>query len=310
MSLSSVSISRRLVVAMAMNLVIPAVQIVAGVIAGSVALISDALHNLGDFTATLIGYIAHRVGEKPSTPKLTFGYRRVEVLAAILNTVLLYGACLYIALEAWDRLQDPRPVRGTIVAAAAFLGFAANMVSVAILHPGARSSLNIRSVFLHMMADAMTSLALAALGVLWIFKPWYRLDPLVSWVIVIIILYNGWGILKEAVQVLMNAVPPGLDIGEIRETILHAGPVDDVHHIHVWPISEDEIALAAHVVVSDRMLSDVDRLAESIRESLFRRHGIVHPTLQFETRRFEPARWLSGGVARNGDDPGEGGHEG
>jgi len=286
------SLNKRLVVTMVMNLIIPAVQIAGGVVAGSVALISDALHNLSDFTSALIGYFAVRIGERPSNKKLTFGYRRIEVIAAIVNIVLLYASCVYIALEGWARFRDPRPVRGSIVVAVALIGFIANMVSVKILHSEAHSNLNIRSVFLHIMTDAMTSLAVVFIGIVWIFQPWYWLDPVVSWVIVVMILYSGWDILRKAFRMLMNAAPPDLDITEIRETLLDLGMIKDVHHIHLWSISEKEVALAAHIVVPDQMLSDVDRIAEKIREVLFRRFRIGHPILQFETRKYEPAGLL------------------
>ena len=276
---------KRLIITMVMNLIIPIVQIIGGVLAGSMALISDALHNLGDFTATLISYIALRIGEKPATPRLTFGYKRIEVMAAVVNVALLTMACLYIAYEGWKRFTNPQPIQGGLVIVFALIGFVANMIAVLILHKGAKENLNLRSVFLHMLTDALTSVGVVVVGVIWLFAPLYWLDGVVSWIIVALILYGAWDILKNAFQILMDATPPGMDITTIQREILRIEGIEDVHHIHVWSMSSERIALAAHVIVPDQMLSSVDDLAATVREMLFSRFNIDHPILQFETRK-------------------------
>jgi len=276
---------KRLIITMVMNLIIPIVQIIGGVLAGSMALISDALHNLGDFTATLISYIALRIGEKPATPRLTFGYKRIEVMAAVLNVALLTMACLYIAYEGWKRFTNPQPIQGGLVIVFALIGFVANMIAVLILHKGAKENLNLRSVFLHMLTDALTSVGVVVVGVIWLFAPLYWLDGVVSWIIVALILYGAWDILKNAFHILMDATPPGMDITTIQREILRIEGIEDVHHIHVWNMSSEQIALAAHVIVPDQMLSSVDDLAATVREMLFSRFNIDHPILQFETRK-------------------------
>ncbi|MFH0786468.1 MAG: cation diffusion facilitator family transporter, partial [Pseudomonadota bacterium] len=205
---SETSWGNRLFITMVMNLIIPAVQVVAGIMAGSMALISDALHNLSDFASILISYIALKIGKRGPTPSLTFGYRRVEVMAAVFNVALLFGAALFITVEGWIRLRNPAAIQGNLVIWAALLGVAANGISTWMLHAGAKENLNMRGAFLHMLTDALTSLGVAILGLIWLFRPWYWLDPIVSWVIVALILYSGWGILKEALRILMNATPP------------------------------------------------------------------------------------------------------
>lgn len=275
----------RLIITMVMNVIIPIVQIIGGVLAGSMALISDALHNLGDFTATLISYIALRISEKPATPRLTFGYKRVEVFAALVNVALLTVACLYIAYEGWKRFTHPQPIQGKLVIIFALVGFIANMIAVLILHKGAKENLNLRSVFLHMLTDALTSVGVVIVGVIWLFAPLYWLDAVVSWIIVALILYGSWNILKSAFNILMDATPSGIDISTIRKEICSIEGIEDVHHIHVWNMSPERIALAAHVIVPDQMLSDVDHLAANVREMLYSRFNIDHPILQFETRK-------------------------
>ena len=140
-------------------------------------------------------------------------------MAAVFNVALLFGAGLYIAFEGWLRLKNPVAIQGNWVIGAALLGFAANGISTWMLHAGSKENLNMRGAFLHMLTDALTSLGVALLGLIWLFRPWYWLDPIVSWVIVVLILYSGWGILKEALLILMNATPPGIELEAIQEEV-------------------------------------------------------------------------------------------
>lgn len=283
---------RRLVATMIMNLLIPAIQVYGGLVAGSMALISDALHNLSDFTSVLISYAALRLGRRGPTLQQTFGYKRLEVLGALLNVALLYGVGFYIAVEGWTRLQHPEPIRGSLVVWVALIGFLGNLVSTWLLRRGARVNLNMRAAFLHMLTDALTSLGVAVLGLVWIFHPWYWLDPLVSWIIVAMILYGGWDILKRIFIILMNATPPGIDLQAIRKEVEAIDGIEGIHHLHVWNPSSESVALAAHIIVPDQMLSRVDDLAAKVRDVLSCRFGIDHPTLQFETKPYEEAAFL------------------
>jgi cobalt-zinc-cadmium efflux system protein len=274
---------RRLILTMVMNLIIPAVQIWGGIVSGSMALISDALHNLSDFTSVLISYVALRIGRREPTPRQTFGYKRVEVFATLLNVALLYGVCFYIAVEAWKRLLNPEPIQGSLVFWVALIGFIGNTISTLLLRSGARVNMNMKSAFLHMLSDALLSLGVAVLGVVWMYKPWYWLDPVVTWVIVGIIFYGGWGLLRDSYQILMNATPPGIDIRAIEKAIASMEGVSEIHHLHVWNPSPQTIALAAHITVPDQLLSSVDSIANGVRIMLWNRYKIDHPILQFET---------------------------
>jgi cobalt-zinc-cadmium efflux system protein len=294
-----ISWGRRLIAAMVMNLIIPAVQIYGGIVSGSMALISDALHNLSDFTAVLISYSALRIGQREPSLRHTFGYKRLEVFAAVFNVALLFGAGLYIAIEGWNRLWNPRPIQGHLVIWIASIAFLANMISTLMLRPGAGGNLNIRSAFIHMLTDTLFSLGVLILGIIWMFKPWFWLDPIVSWVIVALILYNGWGILKDAFGILMNATPPGIDLQAIQQEIEAVDGVEEIHHLHVWNISSEGVALVAHIVVMDQMLSKVDEIAAQIRNMLLSRFTIDHPVLQFETRACEATGLLCCPVNNN-----------
>lgn len=273
---------KRLVISMVMNLIIPVVQIAGGIISGSMALISDALHNLTDFISLLINYGALLIGLRGPTYKQTFGYKRVEIFATVISVAMLYGIGFFIAVEAWQRWRNPQPIAGQYVIWIALLGFAGNMISAWMLHSGAKVNLNMKSAFLHMMSDAATSLVVALLGVVWLFKPWFWLDPLFSWIIVVMIVYSGWGMLKESFLILMNATPPGIDLDDIQQTLKSIDGITQIHDLHVWNPSAESIALAVHINVPDQMLSGVDELAENVRKVLLEKFKIDHPILQFE----------------------------
>jgi cobalt-zinc-cadmium efflux system protein len=275
---------KRLIITMVMNLLIPIVQIIVGILSGSMALISDAVHNLSDFASVLISYLALKIGQRGPTLSQSFGYRRVEVVAAVFNVALLFGAGLYITVEGWIRFKNPTVIQGDWVIGAALLGIFANGISTWMLFPGAKENLNMRGAFVHMLTDTLTSFGVALLGVLWLFHPWYWLDPIVSWAIVVMIFYSGWGILKESLLILMNAVPTGIDLETIQKEVESIDGVEGLHHLHVWNPASGSIALAAHVIVPDQMLGGVDVLAQEVRALLLSKFNIDHPILQFETK--------------------------
>jgi len=283
---------KRLIVSMVMNLIIPAVQIYGGIISGSMALISDALHNLSDFISLVINYAALLLGRRGPTHKQTFGYKRVEIIATLISVSLLYGVGFYIAIEAWHRFSAPQPITGQIVIWIALLGFAGNIISALMLRSGSKVNLNMKSAFLHMLSDAATSLVVAILGIIWIFKPWFWLDPVFSWFIVALILYSGWGLLKDSILILMNATPPGISLQDIQKSLESIEGIKEIHDLHVWNPSAENIALAVHITVPDQMLGKVDDLATKVRAILFEKFKINHPTLQFESNSCGEAKLL------------------
>lgn len=273
----------RLLITLMLNFIIPVIQLIGGVYANSMALISDATHNFSDFIAVLISYVGYRVGQRGASAKHTFGYWRAEIMAALLNVAILVGASVYIVYEASQRLFNPEPVTGLVVVWIAGVGVIGNGFSAWLLHKDARHSLNIRGAFLHMVGDLLTSVAVVVGGMVLIFKPWYWLDPVLSLLIVYFILKNCWGILKEAGGILMNATPTGIDIEEVKETLEQIPGVCGVHYLHAWNLSSSSIAFSCHIVVSDQPVSQTETLARTIRETLLNRFGIDHPVLQFET---------------------------
>lgn len=275
----------RLLLTLALNFIIPVVQVVGGIISNSVALISDAMHNFSDFTALLISYVAFRIGQEGVSAKNTFGYQRAEVMAALINGAILVGASIFIVYEAVVRFRHPEPVVGLIVMILAGVGVLGNGTSAWLLHRDSKDNLNIRGAFLHMMGDMLTSVVVLISGAILIFKPWYWLDPLLSLLIVVFILKNCWSIIKEATTVLMNATPKGVNIQKIKGFLENIPEVCAVHYLHAWNVSSSSIAFSCHVEVNDQKVSQTEMLSKKIRHDLYHRFGIDHPILQFETIR-------------------------
>jgi cobalt-zinc-cadmium efflux system protein len=273
----------RLLLTVALNLMIPVAQVIGGVYAHSMALISDATHNFGDFVAVLIAYIAHRIGRKGASFQNTFGYKRAEILAATLNVAILIGASAFIVYGAVERFYHPQAVLGNVVILLAVVGILGNGLSAWLLHRDSKHSLNVRGAFLHMMGDLLTSVMVLINGAILLFRPWYWLDPLLSILIVLFILKNCWSILKASAGILMNATPKGLDLEEIKDFLEQIPGVCGIHYLHAWNISASSIGFSCHVEVVDQRVSNAEKLGEMIRHELFHRYGIDHPVLQFET---------------------------
>jgi cobalt-zinc-cadmium efflux system protein len=274
----------RLLISLVLNLIIPVAQVIGGLYANSMALLSDAAHNFTDFAAILIAYFAHLVGRKGASVRNTFGYRRIEVMAAVINVAILLGACVFIVYEAIERFQHPHGVLAKVVIWLALVGIVGNGFSAFLLRRGSKHNLNMRGAFLHMIGDFLTSVGVLASGVIFLFKPtWYWMDPLLSLIIIIFISKNCWSILMEAGGILMNATPRGMDIQNIRNFLQCIPGVCGAHYLHAWNVSSSSIAFSCHIQVEDQMVSDTEVLAEKIRRELRDRFGIDHPILQFET---------------------------
>lgn len=274
----------RLLITLVLNLIIPVIQVIAGMFAHSMALISDATHNFSDFMAILISYIAYRIGRKGPTAENTFGYRRAEIMAALLNVIILAGACLFILYGAFQRFLAPEIVAGKIVIWAALVGIVGNGFSAWLLHRDSKHNLNMKGAFLHMLGDFLTSVVVLMSGFVMMYKSWYWLDPLLSILIAVFILKNCWAILKSSTNILMNATPGNLDLNDVHSHLLEIEGIKSVHYLHAWLDSSSGISFSCHLVVPDQMVSQTERLSERIRHSLFHKFGIDHPVLQFETQ--------------------------
>lgn len=274
---------QRLRLVLLLNFAIPAAQIVGGLMANSMALISDATHNFSDFTAVFITYLARLWGRKPASARSTFGHQRLETLAVLANVGLLLVAAGFIVYSAVGRLITPEPVSGWLVMVAAGVGVVGNGYSTWLLKKDAGQSLNLRGAFLHMLADFLTSVCVLISGLLMLYWPIYWLDPLLSVAIALLISKNAWDLLRQAADILLNRTPQNLDLAAVKACLEDEAEVQKAHHLHAWSISEHEIAFSAHLVVADQPLSRVDELARRLQDALAQRFSIEHATLQFET---------------------------
>ncbi len=262
------------------------VEAVGGYLAGSLALLSDAGHMMTDLLALLLSLFAMSFAARPATHSKTYGYYRMEILTALFNGTLLAVLSLYLFYEAFRRLLHPHPVATGLLLGVAVVGLLANLAGIALLSPG-RKNLNIRGALLHVLGDAFSSLGVIAGGLVMRATGWYRADPLISLLIGLVILYGALRLVKEALDILLEAAPSHVAFGEIARTLEAVEGVAGIHDLHVWSITTGMPALSGHVVVEDRFLSDSDGMLNRIKKVLEERFGIVHTTLQMESKRYE-----------------------
>jgi cobalt-zinc-cadmium efflux system protein len=274
----------RLLAVLAVTAVVMVVQVVGGLVSGSLALLADSGHMLTDVASIVLALSALHFAGRPATLERTFGYYRLEILAAVANAVLLFMVALFVLVEAVQRLADPPEVRSGLMLAVAAVGLLANAVSMAVLHRDQEHSLNMRGVYLEVAADLLGSVAVIVAALAVMVTGWNGADPVASVLIGLGILPRTWHLLREAVDVLLEATPKGMDLTEVREHISTAPGVLDVHDLHAWTISSGLPVLSAHVVVDDGVLCD-DRygpLLARLHECLKGHFDVEHSTFQIE----------------------------
>lgn len=275
--------SRNLAITVILNGVITIAQFVGGIISGSLALISDALHNLSDVVSVILAYVAHRIGMKPQTLQSTFGFKRAEILAAFINAITLIAISVYLLIEAGKRFLNPKEVEYIWMLSLGFLGFVANGLSVLILHQNREENLNIRAAYLHLIGDALTSVAVMVGAVfIWLFEI-YWIDPLVTVLISVYIFVHTYTILKESVGILMQFAPAKIDQQEVVLVLQEIEHICSVHHIHLWQLSDHQIYFEAHLVLNSNFpIAETQLITENAKQLLNSRFGISHATFQYE----------------------------
>lgn len=258
-------------------------EVIGGLFSNSLALISDALHNLGDTSALFIAYIANLVSKREHTHQKTFGYKRIEILAALFNAIMLAVIVVYLFIEAYQRLRNPEPVRGLVMLLVALVGFLANLISVALLRKHSGKSINVRAAYLHLLGDTLSSVVVIITAILIYFADLYWLDPLVTFGLGIYLLKETYQILKEALDILMQATPEGLNLMALKSSLESIPEIDNIHHVHVWNLNDQEIHFECHIdLISDIRISETDLIHSSIRSILRNEFGINHVTIQYE----------------------------
>lgn len=276
------SIKGRLFFTIILNFVITAAEIIGGILSGSLALISDALHNFSDSISIIISYIALKMKLRNNSMKHTFGLKRAEILAAVINSTVMIAVCLFLFFEAYERFKNPQPINAGIMGVVAVIGLLANLLATFLLKEDSKGSINIRSAYLHLLGDTVSSVAVILGGVAIAIWNIGWIDPLLTVLIGIYIIRESYFILEEAIHILMEGAPLDISIEEIQKEVEEFEEVENIHHIHLWMVGDNDAHLEAHVNIKNMMISESDLLREKIENALHCKFGIHHITLQFE----------------------------
>lgn len=269
----------RLKLALALAVSFMVAEVVGGLLANSLALLADAVHMLADAAALGLALFAALIARRPPSPRRTYGYYRAEILAALANGAALAAIATFIVVEAVRRLANPPEIRPALMIPVAALGLLVNLAMLAVLSGSRNANLNLRGAWLHVVTDALGSLQAVVAGVLIATLGWSWADPAASMAIATLVLYSAWGLLKEAVSVLMEFAPRGVDVDEVRAALLAVEGVRGLHDLHIWSISTSFVALSVHLEAREE---EHRAVLGRVREVLLQRFGIRHSTVQME----------------------------
>jgi cobalt-zinc-cadmium efflux system protein len=274
---------RNLFISILLNIVITISQVIGGILSGSLALLSDALHNFSDVLSLIVSYIANKLSKKQASIHRTFGYKRAEILAAFINASTLIIVAVLLIIEAIKRFQNPQEIESNLVIWLSFLGIIANGLSVLLLKKDAEANMNMKSAYLHLLTDMMASVAVLIGGLLMKFYQVYWVDSVLTFAIALYLIWMGFDLLKISTKVLMLFTPEDIPIKQIVEEINAFKPIKNVHHVHVWQLNEEEIHLEAHIDFNDDItLSQFDIILHEIEDLVFHKYDINHVNIQPE----------------------------
>ena len=256
------------------------VEFVGGWLANSLALLADAVHMLTDVAAVALSLFAMSVARRPATPAKTYGYLRMEILAALINGAALIVLSLFIFYEAFQRFRSPAEIESGLMLGVAITGLLVNVVAALLLHRSAGHSLNVRGAYLHVLGDLLGSVGAVTAAIIIMTTGWVQADPLISILVGCLILVSSWRLVRESVDVLLEAAPRHIDLAEVHQAMRDVPAVEDVHDLHVWTLTSGYLAMSGHAVVSDPTQNQ--RVLEEIYHCLRDRFGIQHVTVQIE----------------------------
>ena len=273
--------TRRLASALVITAIYFFAEVLGGLLTNSLALLSDAGHMFSDMAALSLSLFAFQIARRPATTKKTYGYHRLEILAALVNGLILWLVVGVIFNEAYRRFSDPPEVHSLGMLAVAAVGLMVNVAAGWILYGCDRGSLNLRGAFLHVVGDALGSVGAVIAALIMLLTGWYVADPLISFLIGLLILYTSWDLIRESLDILMQSVPRGIDVGEVQSAVEQISGVMKVHDLHVWSVTSGVFTLSAHAVIhQDR---NPQAILDQIEEKLKSQFGIEHTTIQLET---------------------------
>ena len=275
----NVETRRRLTLALAITAAVMVVEFVGGWLASSLALLADAAHMLADVAALALALVAAWIARRPATPERSFGFLRLEILAALVNGAVLFAIALGIGVEAWRRVHAPEAVNGALLLGVAAIGFAANVGAAVVLHGGHQHSLNQRGAYLHVLGDLLGSVGALIAGAIVIATGWTLADPLISVLIGLLVLASAWRLVKESLDVLLEATPRHIALSDVHERIVSVPGVESVHDLHLWTVTSGVVAMSGHLVVKNP--SDNQPILKTMQNRM-RAMGIHHVTVQVE----------------------------
>jgi cobalt-zinc-cadmium efflux system protein len=273
---------KRLVFAIAVNVLLTVAQIIGGVLSGSLALVADAFHNLSDAAALAIALIARRIARNPADANHTYGHGRAEMIAAVFNIAWLIFIGIFLVVEAVERFFNPQPIEGWMVVVIATIALVVDIATVMLTFRMAKTSMNIRAAFIHNLSDAMASVGVIVAGTLIILYEWLFVDALVTIVIAAYILGHAAIEIPKAIHILMQGVPAGLDVADVTTALQEVPGVHDIHHVHIWHIDEHRRSLEAHVVIDPADMDRMEDIKATLKGRLSDDFEIGHSTLEFE----------------------------
>jgi cobalt-zinc-cadmium efflux system protein len=271
--------------ALALNILIAVSQIIGGILSGSLSLISDSFHNMSDAVSLLLSYLALRLKLKNNSQQHTFGFTRAEILAAFINSAVLVGIAIYLFYAAGKRLFNPEQIEPGIMGIAAFIGLVGNAAGTLLLSKDSKHSINIKSSYLHLLSDAVSSAAVIFGALAIYFWRAYWIDPVLTILIGFYILKECYSIMYDSIHILMEGAPANISLPELRAAVMAIDNVVDIHHVHVWMVGENDIHLEAHLNICDMPISKSAAVHDTIEKLLKEKFGIRHITLQFECER-------------------------
>lgn len=275
-------IDKPLKITLGIVLVIMVAEIIGGFLSNSLALLSDAGHMLTDALALGLSLFAISLARRPATSKRTYGYHRAEIMAALINGTILILVSVYIFYEAYGRFSESPEVKSPLMMAVAGVGLIANFIGIFLLRRGSRKSINVRAAFWHIIGDTLSSVGVIIAGVIIFFTGWYIADPILAVIIGIVILWGAVRIVKESVDILLESVPPHIEIEKVTAIVKTVPGVVDLHDVHVWTITSGIYAMSAHLSIADQMVSQSCDILTKVNLVLAEEFNITHTTLQME----------------------------
>ncbi len=284
---------KNLFLAIVLNTVITVAQLIGGIISGSLALISDALHNFSDVLSLIISFGANRVAQKKGNETRTFGYKRAEILATLFNATTLIAIALYVIFEAISRFSHPEPVDSTLVIWLGVLGIVVNGGSILLLNNDAKESMNIKAAYLHLLGDVLTSVAVVIGGLLMLFWQIYWVDPVISVLIALYLIYASYGLVKESTSILMEFAPKEVAIDKVIQTVTAHPEIENAHHLHLWSLDDSHIYLEAHLDFKENLtLKESNTVIDRLEKELHDLYAIEHTVFQCEFERDDDKKAL------------------